>query len=304
MNQIPDPPHGRPPGGPPPGAGQGPYGQNPYGQAPYGQAPYGRSPYGQAPYGQNPYGQTQAGPNSGGSSYASSPDGTPAVVTTARALLGVAAAAAIAYGVFAILVLRGIYSDFDAGDATLGDVDDRLDIHNIAVWVAIVAVAVALAAWVASIVTAGRGAQVIGIGALVMTVLAAVVAGFGLVRMTGAEQGDAAATGALVAGIGFVVVAVGLVMGLLAMRAPSNADASRGPYGAGGYGNQPQHPYGQGQQGRPYGDGPHGHGQHGHGQGQYGQSPPGYSRPPGSYQPPRQQPGQPGQQPYGGPSGR
>jgi hypothetical protein len=224
---------------------------------PQGQYSQGRPSQGQ--YGQNPYGHAQPGPNSG---WDSSPRAgttstrTPAVVTLARVLLPIAAAVALAYGVFAILLLRGVYSDFDSGDATLGEVDDRLDIHNVAVWVAFVVVVAALVTWAVAAVTIRRGTKAVGLAGMVVTVVAAAVAGFGLVRMTGADNGDDAAMG---------------VLGLLAVRGPSTLEAPAGSYSSG------------------------------YGQGQHGQSPPGYRQPSGPY---GQQPGQPGQHPYGGPPNR
>ncbi|MDQ3628764.1 MAG: hypothetical protein M3419_08145 [Actinomycetota bacterium] len=307
MNQNPGPPQGQPPGGPPGPAqrpAQGQYGQGAYGQGQYGQGQYGQGQPGTSGWGSYPpQGRLRPGINTAR---------TPAVVAVARVMLGIAAAVSIAYGVFAVILLRAVYSDYEAGDATLGEVDDRLDIHNITVWVAIAVVVIALAAWAASVVTAKRGAQGLGIAGLVVTVVATVAVGFGLVRMTGADEGAAAATGALVAGTGFLAVALGLVLGLLAMRGRFDVSTPEGRYGAGGYGHQQQH--GQGQ----YGQGQYGQQ---HGQGQYGQSPPGYRQPPGAYGQPRgQQPGspqpggqppggappaggQPGQQPYGRPPG-
>ncbi len=287
MNQNSGPPPGQPPSGPPGPSqrpGQGQYGQGQYGQGGYGQGQPPPGQYGQGQYGQGPYRQPQPGPNSG---WGSSPRAgtmsrlTPAVVTLARVLLGIGAALALAYGVFAILPLRGVYSDFDSGDATLGEVDDRLDMHNVAVWVVIAAVVAALVTWAVAAVTTKWVAQGVGLAGMVVTVAAAAVAGFGLIRMTGADNGADAATGALIAGIGCMAVAVGLALGLLAMRRPSEPETAASSY-SGGYG---QGQYGQGQ----------------YGQGQYGQSPPGYSQPSGPY---GQQPGQPGHHPYGGPPDR
>lgn len=293
MNQTPGPPQGQPPGGQRPGSGQGQYGQ---GQGQYGQPQQDAPP---TVYGQNPHGQPPSGGSTGWGSYASTEampasrsqaqGGTPAVVTLARVLLGIAAAAALAYAVFAILALRGVYNDFDSADATLGEVQDRLDIHNIAVWVVVAVAALAGAAWIVSLVTARRGGGGLGLGGLAVTVVGAAVAVYGFVRMTGADNGDDAATGALIAGIGCAVAAVGLIFGLLALRGGVEAEAARGPYGGA-----------SGQQ-APYAAGPYGQGQQGQG-GQYGQSPPGYNQAPGSY---GQQPGQqPGQPPYGGAPGR
>ena len=75
---------------------------------------------------------------------------------------------ALAYSVFAILLLRGVYSDFDSGDATLGEVDDRLDIHNVAVWVTFVVVVAALVTWAVAAVTMRRGTKAVGLAGMVV----------------------------------------------------------------------------------------------------------------------------------------
>ncbi|WP_262851447.1 hypothetical protein [Mumia quercus] len=240
------------------------------------QDPYGR-PYTQ----QQPHWSTPHAPptSSGRDVEQPSPWGKVAVVG-----LVLGALAALGYGVYALTSRRGIFADL-ADDPSLvsrSAAENSDSLNTILAGVAVAVLVVAFVLWILAIAQ-GRGRTGLGWAGLGLAVLGAVAAGVGAFLTVGVEDVDdvdTAVLGYLVVGIGMVVVALGFVLGVLALLATrdSGPSAQRRPEPNPAYGQPPQQPQ---QQPRPQ---------------QYGQPEP-------TQQFPRPQYGQPGQQPQQPPYG-
>jgi len=312
MTQPPGSTPGQPTNRPPSGPG-GPYGQPPqsdqYGQPSYGQQqpsywspPYGQSP--QQPYGSTPYGQSPQQPSPyGGPPYgASTGHGSRAYTGGSSRSYGLAKAAsllslvgallALMAGLWEIVFRRGTLADVDdGGEVSTSDLDTSDLITNLTFWAAVVVAVTALVLWIASIISARRGAGALGVAGLALSVVglgAALVGWFAaLTALDDRDPGDAA-TGYVISGIGMLMLSLGLLLGALALRkaapgaSPAGPPSDRGAPGGYGPPSAQEPPYGR----QPYPQQP--------------------VPPPGSYAQPPQQQGPYGQQqpppdPYGQP---
>ncbi len=174
----------------------------------------------------------------------------------------VGALAALGYAGFALTLRRGVYADLDDDPASVSkdDAESSDNLNAIGLWVAGVLVGIAFVLLIISMISARRGRNAAGIIAIVLVVAGAAAAVWGCLAVSAvdeiSEAGDAV-TGYLVAGPGFAVMGIGLIVGLLGMRKPprpsSTEPVARAPFPQGPYGGQPG-PYG-GEQG-PYGGQP------------------------------------------------
>jgi hypothetical protein len=242
------PPGPHPPSGPYPPPGQhtqpAPYAQpGQYAQP----APYPPDAY--APPGTN---TAATGPYPASSLYAAPGLSAPALTTSASypgadqgdmssagrgsrlatlASLGLAALLSLGYAVWAFTARRGIFSDFASSRAVgVGEArsNDRIDTS----WLIVAGVVslVALAMWVVR--TSGGDTKRSLLDALGLTLVGvgAVVAVIGLALATRiadatdqVSSGDRGVTASLVTGSGFALLGIGLVVGLLALRARPHA---------------------------------------------------------------------------------
>jgi hypothetical protein len=200
--------------------------------------------------------------------------------------LAVAAVVALGYAVYALTARRGIFADLsdDPGSVSRSVAEDSDALNTILLSATLVVVVVAVALWIVAL-AGGRGRTLLGWTGLGVAVVGGLVAAGGGAMTSGVETAsevDDAVTGYLLVGAGMALVAVGFVLGILALLATrgdtteerSGTSAQQSPYAA-------QSPYGQpgGQPG-----------------GQPQQSP--YGQPGGQpQQPPYGQPGQGPQQP-------
>lgn len=150
----------------------------------------------------------------------------------------------LAYAVWAFTARRGIFSDFAArkpvGVGT-AEANDRTD--TILLIVAGVVALVAFALWLMRKFggeTAGGLIDNLGIALAALGVVVAVVGLFLASRVAdGADQaasGDRGVTASLVIGSGFTLLAIGLLLGLLAVRSRrGTASSSAIPAGGGSY---------------------------------------------------------------------
>jgi zinc-ribbon domain len=268
---------GQPPGpaGSPPSPFQqppSPYQQQP---SPYQQQPYPPSqgePTQQIPTGQYPS-QTQQLSTAAVHSRSSERSG---LVTAAIAFAVIGALAALGYGGFALTLRRGIYADLDDDPTSVSksDAENSDNINALGLWVAGLLVGLAFVLLIAAMISARRGRNGLGYTGAVLVVLGALAATWGCLQVSGvddvANAGDAV-SGYLIAGPGFIVMAIGLLLGALGLRRPvrpaptPQAQFPQNPYGSGGA----QDPYrwsgesygisGSGGSQRPQGSKPAGH---------------------------------------------
>lgn len=252
---------------------QQPYQQppSPY-QPPRQQPPSQAEPTQQIPTGQYPSETQQLGT---AAVHSRSSEGS-SLVSAAIALAVIGALAALGYAGFALTLRRGIYSDLDNDPASVSksDAENSDNINALGLWVAGLLVAIAFVLLIASMVSARRGRNGLGYFGAVLVVVGALIATWGCLQVNGvddvANAGDAV-TGYLIAGPGFVVMAIGLLLGALGLRRPvrpaptPQAQFPQSPYGGGGA----QGPYrwsgdsygisGSGGPQRPQGSKPAGH---------------------------------------------
>lgn len=167
------------------------------------------------------------------------------LVSAAIGLAVVAALAALGYAGFALTLRRGIYADLDSDPTSVSksDAENSDNVNAVGLWVAGLLVAIAFVLLIASMVSARRGRNGLGYFGAVLVVLGALAATWGCLKVSGvddvANAGDAV-TGYLIAGPGFVLMAIGLVLGALGLRQPAQpaptpqAQFPQSPYGGGG----------------------------------------------------------------------
>lgn len=179
-----------------------------------------------------------------GSKVSSGSDRGAMAALSALALGGVLA---LAYAIWAFTARRGVFADFSDGTTVSTDDAKSSDtIDTIFLLVAGLVALIALGLWIARLVgrkSKGDGLDLAGIavaGIGVVVVLVGLFLASGIADADGqAAQGDKGVTATLITGGGFLVLAVGLLMGLLTVRGPHKGDTSSaaGGYPQQGYGN-------------------------------------------------------------------
>lgn len=201
---TPQRPPAAPVGGPPPGYGPSPaYGLPPGRGQPSGYGGPGTSPFGPSALLQD--------------------RGTLATV----GVLGLGALLSLVYALWAFTARRGIFADFSNGISVTNQhatSSDRLDTALLVL--GSVAVVAAIALWVARTVNAGSVDGGLERGGFATTGLGVVLVLVGLYLSSTiidagdqVSQGDRGVTATGVTGAGFLIVAIGLTLGLLAVRA-------------------------------------------------------------------------------------
>jgi hypothetical protein len=199
------------------------------------------------------------------------------LVKAAVVLAVIAALAALGYAGFALTLRRGVYADLDndPGSVTKDDAESSDNINAIGLWVAGVLIGLAFVLLLASMISARRGRNALGIIGVVLVILGAGVATWACLLVDGVddvtEAGDAV-TGYLVAGPAFAAMAVGLLLGALGLRRPPRPEPAHpadqqfatDPYGLRppSYGGRPESDYDVSATEpprRPYGGQPYGH---------------------------------------------
>lgn len=252
--------------GQPPGGGQPPQGP-PGSQGPppgyQGPPPGYQGPppgYQQGP----PPGYQQGGqpPGQPWTSYAPppKPNRAPVLPTTAIVFALIGALAALVYGGYAIIVRRGVFADLadDASSVSADAASSSDTLNGVLLLVAVVLVLIAVALWVAALLTAKRGRNTMGyaaFGAVGVGIVAAVVGGVLSSGVDDVAEAGTAATAYIVVGAGFVLIALGLLLAAVAIRSarsPGGGPVSGTPGDSGQYGGQPgAPPYGRPQPGEP-----------------------------------------------------
>jgi len=172
-----------------------------------------------------------------------SPRAGSTVAALAAVMSAVAALASLGYGVFAVAARRGLYADIaaDAASVSSSDAQSSDTLNAVLGWLAIALVTLAVALWVVSMVSARRGAGGLGATGLGSVLIGAALAVSGAVGVSGvglASEADAGASGYVLVGSGFLVMAVGLLVGMAALRRPAVGTRAISPYAQGPYGNQ------------------------------------------------------------------
>jgi hypothetical protein len=221
-----------------PGYGQQQYGQPGYGQQGYGQAGYGQPAYGQAGYGQPAYGQPgyppAAYPQPGTTPTQALPQyASRSGAGLARVLLLLGAVASIGYAIWAMTARRSIFADFaDNRPVALSDArsSDRTD--TILLVIAGGLAVLALALWLVRLLggkARGGGLTLLGflvsLAGMVCVVVGLVMSGMVDGGSDRVDEGQQAVTATVVTGIGFLALAVGLLIGLLVVK--QRADSSQ-----------------------------------------------------------------------------
>lgn len=223
--------------------------------------------------------QPAAAPPSGASTAAS----RSALATIATVLAVLGALVALGYGIYALTARRGIYRDIsdDPASVSSDDASNSDTLNSVLLWVAVVLIVLAVVLWLVALISARRGPGGLGVTGLALVLAGAAAAVLGAVllnRVDSASEADDGAGAYILVGVGFVVAAVGLLLGAAALRraGPSSNGASpyppgsySGPYPGPGYGGPP--PYGTQPGPDPYGAQPR--------PGPYGPPPPGASAP-------------------------
>ncbi len=156
------------------------------------------------------------------------------LAAVAAVLAALGALAGLGYGGYALSARRGIYSSIadDPGSVTPADAQNSDTLNAVLLWVSLALIAVGLVAWVVALIAARRGCNGLGWAGLALVVLGAGVAVVGAIVVGGVgSTSDAGngATGYLLVGIGFVVMALGLLLGVVSLRRPAAAGSSTGP---------------------------------------------------------------------------
>jgi hypothetical protein len=145
----------------------------------------------------------------------------------ALTVLALAVVAGFGYAAWALFDRRGIFEAFADGTSTMtleeARSSDRWD--TILLVVAIVLVSAALLWWLVLRINAGTAGGSLETGGFAIVGLGIVLTAIGLVMSadvsssgTRQDEGDKAASAALVYGLGFTVIALGLIIGIAAVR--------------------------------------------------------------------------------------
>jgi hypothetical protein len=186
------------------------------------------------------------------------------IVAAAMVAAIVGAIAALGYAGFALTLRRSVYADLDDDPTSVSkdDAESSDNLNAIGLWVAGVLIGIALLLLIMSMISARRGRNGLGITAIVVVVVGAAAAVWGCLAVNDVdditEAGDAV-TGYLVAGPGFAVMGIGLILGLLGLRKPAKPSTTepvaRAPFPQGPYDGR-QGPYGQQPPPSPYAGSP------------------------------------------------
>lgn len=154
--------------------------------------------------------------------------------TATLVALGIGALLALCYAVWAFTARRGVFADFADGKTVSGDdakSSDRID--TVLLVIAGVVVVIALALWLMRMVnqkTAGGTPDLVGLGVAMLGVVVVLVGLFlsGQISDAGdqASQGDKGVTATLVTGAGFLLIAVGLLVGIVSVRGRPSGSTS------------------------------------------------------------------------------
>ena len=216
------------------GFGQPQYGQPQpgYGQPQYGQQGYGQQGYGQQGYGQSPY-ATGSVAGYGATTWAPTPAAKPkrAGVGFARLLLLLGVLGSAGYAVWAFTARRGIFQDFaDGRSVGLGRAHTSDNVDTTLLIIGGILALIALAWWLMRLLTGRARRGVVAVFGLLLGVAGVVCGVVGLVMSdtvqngpTRIEQGQRAVNATVVTGIGFVAIAVALLLGILVARAAPEA---------------------------------------------------------------------------------
>lgn len=186
------------------------------------------------------------------------------MVATIGALVG--AVAALVYGGYAASARRGVFSDLasDASSVSRDAAASSDTTNGILLVVALVIVVVAVGLWVTVVLAAGKGRNTLGyagFGALGVGIIAALVGGFLSTGAESIEDAGKVATAYVLVGLGFIVMAIGLLLAAIALRQSGTDDDARpsaspdprgSAYGTPAYGGG--QPYGPPQYGGGQGD--------------------------------------------------
>ncbi len=158
----------------------------------------------------------------------------------AIAALAVAALLALVYAVWAFTARRGIFADFSDGK-TVSSSDARSsdNLDTVLLVVAGLLVVVALAFWVTRLVNGRTAGGAVDLGGLIASGLGVLLVLVGLFlssQISGgadqAAQGDRGVVATLLTGGGFLLIAIGLLVGLVAVRGPRDSRTpGPAPYG-------------------------------------------------------------------------
>lgn len=206
---------GVPPGG---ATAAGPAGPN-YGST--GPAPYDPS---RPPYPAGGYSPAAGWPATTSTSTASSSSGPSPWLT--RALLALAALLSLAYAAWAFTARRGIFADFaDGRSVSVDDAKSSDLLDTVFLLVAGLVALIALGLWLSSLLAKKTSGGLIDKVGLALAMLGALLVIVGLFLASGVTdagdqiaQGEKGVTATWVVGGGFVLLAIGLLMGLMAVR--------------------------------------------------------------------------------------
>lgn len=195
----------------------GPTGAN-YGSP--GQAPYDPS---RPPYPTGGYSPAAGWPATA-SSTASSSTGASRLLT--RALLALAALLSLGYAAWALTARRGIFSDFaDGRSVSVDDAKSSDLLDTVFLVVAGLVALVALGLWLSRTLSKKTSGGPVDRGGLALALLGALTVLIGLYLASGVTdagdqvaQGEKGVTATWVVGGGFVLLAIGLLMGMIAVR--------------------------------------------------------------------------------------
>lgn len=158
--------------------------------------------------------------------------------------LSLGALLSLAYALWAFTARRGIFDDFSAGrNVGVGEAKSNDRIDTLLLIVAGLVALVALALWLMRRFSGETTGGLVDNLGLALAAVGALVALGGLVLASrvgdGADQaasGDRGVTAALVTGSGFTLLALGLLLGLLAVRSHRETPSqSASPAAGGGY---------------------------------------------------------------------
>ncbi|MEP6666961.1 MAG: hypothetical protein ABJA81_10975, partial [Nocardioidaceae bacterium] len=138
----------------------------------------------------------------------------------------VAAILSLSYAVWAFTARRGIFSDFaDGNPVSTNDAKSSDTIDTVLLVVAGLVVVIALVLWVILMTNRKTSGGAFDLGGLAASGVGVVVVLVGLLLASGisdgngrAEQGDKGVTASLVVGGGFLLLAIGLLVGVFAVR--------------------------------------------------------------------------------------